>query len=82
LRGGAPDCNGGGWTKLLEPLIKLSAAILIGLAITHPMNVTRAIREVEFSILREVTNKRSWGNPVINLYREQGRLVGQKFFEF
>jgi hypothetical protein len=50
----------------IEPLIKLSAAILIGLAITHPMNVSRAIRGVEFSVLREITNTRSWGNPSIH----------------
>jgi hypothetical protein len=57
----------------IEPLIKLSAAILIGIAITHPLNVTRAIRGIEFSILREATNTRSWGNPSIYPTRHYAR---------
>jgi hypothetical protein len=49
----------------IENLIKLAITIMVGIMITHPLTYTTEIRKIEFSILREIGDTRSWGNPSI-----------------
>jgi hypothetical protein len=49
----------------IESILKLAGAILLGIVVTHPTNFTGTLRKIEFSILREAADTRSWGNPSI-----------------
>jgi hypothetical protein len=49
----------------IKELVSVALMILTGICVTHPMNAALAIRKVELSILREASDTRSWGVPVI-----------------
>jgi hypothetical protein len=49
----------------ISELITLALFVFGGICVTHPMNAALAIRRVEASMLREASDTRSWGYPVI-----------------
>ncbi len=52
----------------IDKLIKLAIAVMTGIVISHPLTYMTEIRRIEFSILKEIGNTRSWGNPLIFQY--------------
>jgi len=59
----------------IREFINLSLLILTGICITHPMTAALEIRKIELSILREASDTRSWGVPVIF---PEGKSTGVK----
>jgi hypothetical protein len=51
----------------IREILALSVAVMGGIFIAHPLSFKSALRQVEFSILREVTRTDNWGDP--SLYR-------------
>ena len=49
----------------IDKFIALALMILTGICVTHPMDAALTIRKVELSILREASDTRSWGLPVV-----------------
>lgn len=47
----------------IKELVALSAVIMAGIFITHPFTFPSAVRQVEFSILKEMGRTDTWGDP-------------------
>jgi hypothetical protein len=62
----------------IKELVALSATILGGIFITHPFDFPNAVRQVEFSILKEMGRTNSWGNP--SLWRHNRYTVPHSKF--
>jgi len=48
-----------------KELINLAVAIVLGIAATHPMTFALELRKIEWRIMREASDTRSWGSPDI-----------------
>jgi hypothetical protein len=49
----------------IEKFVSIAAAIVFGLMITHPLTWRTHLLKLQYSILHEVSDTRSWGNPSI-----------------
>jgi len=49
----------------IDKFISLALIIFTGICATHPMTAALELRKIELSILREASDTRSWGVPVI-----------------
>ena len=61
----------------IKEIMTVASLVLGGLIVTHPLTWRSEIRKVQFSILREVTSTRSWGNPSIFVHRATAKHVGR-----
>jgi hypothetical protein len=52
----------------IKELIALASAIMAGVMVTHPFTWKTEIRKLEYSMFKEVSDTRSWGNPSIFQY--------------
>lgn len=51
--------------NLAEKLMPLAMAAVISLYIQHPLTWRIELAKLQYSILKEVSGTRSWGNPSI-----------------
>lgn len=49
----------------VDKLVPLATAIVLGTMIAHPFEWRMRLLKIQYTILREVTDTRSWGNPSI-----------------
>jgi hypothetical protein len=49
----------------VDKFVSLATAIVLGTMIAHPFDWRVRLLKVQYSILREVSDTRSWGNPSI-----------------
>jgi hypothetical protein len=47
----------------IEKIIALASAVFAGVVATHPLTWRVEVRKLEYSILKEVSDTRSWGTP-------------------
>jgi hypothetical protein len=47
----------------IREILALAAVIFGGIFVTHPLSFRTTIRQVQFSILREITRTDNWGDP-------------------
>ena len=52
----------------IKELVALATAFVMGMAAAHPRDYRMRLAKIQYAMLREVGNTRSWGNPSIFQY--------------
>jgi hypothetical protein len=52
----------------VDKLLTLASVIVAGIMVAHPFTWKLELRKLEYRMLREATDTRSWGNPSIFQY--------------
>jgi hypothetical protein len=59
----------------IEKIIALASVIVAGIMATHPFTWRTELRKLEYSMLKEVSDTRSWGNPSLFQYAPAAPLA-------
>ena len=54
----------------VKSVVAVATVVVGSVMLMHPLTWKTELRKLQFSILREVTNTRSWGNPSIFQHRK------------
>ena len=52
----------------IEKIVALASGIVAGIALAHPFTWRAELRKLEYSMFKEISDTRSWGNPSIFQY--------------
>ena len=65
----------------VKGLIDFAWIVFFGIVVTHPLTFRAELRKVQYAILREVSDTRSWGNPSIFRHGKRGWTYSARLVE-